>query len=271
MVCVEAAADADVGIANGIAKTSFEVTMLVPFILSTHYGVACDLVRVCQQLQAQRLVFHRLKFQDLSLITVRVEGIMSTRAVDLKSKKNKQPVDKLEQSMEDYLKPSRKRLHSKNTETSGWRDGSSSDDKEESSSSSYDSEQYILKTNGQQDPVPDAATGNRPIPKATLLFSEEQLGVFDMRLVPSGRAICVICSNNIPKDTVRASWAFNRRKPHRFIHASCISAVDGERGRRALALLQQIIVDINDDVSHVLRAQADLLRGVADELEHKLR
>ena len=113
---------------------------------------------------------------------------------------------------------------------------------------------------------PESASSIARPPTSSFFWTEDQLGLRDIHIAPTSRSKCFICSREIARNYLRGSWAYHCRKPHRYIHGSCIPRVDGQRGQRALQIIETILADANHDIR---RDIAPRLAEIHDKMQRQ--
>lgn len=180
---------------------------------------------------------------------MKIQGVSASELVVCNAPKRKGELDSLEQSMQDYLHPkqSKRRFVGKLNPD----DMDSSSGLEANSSSSDDSDQdLVAPLEPAVPPEPSAAgTAAAPTPRSSsFVFTEEQLGLRDIHIAATARSKCFICAQDIKKGELRGSWAFNCRKPHRYIHGTCIARIDGEKRQKAFRLVEGLLGNAESDL-----------------------
>ena len=236
--------------ANGVLESGVgvEVTLQAPLVFRTHFALAEEMLS--KSVRQREFLLHHLEFEDVSISTVKVQRVLASRLISCASAKLTVVVDPLEQSLKDYLGPTQTRRMG-NKQSSIIEDSSSGSESEHSSREDSDKD---IHDQPERKPVPpqhsaaeSASIIARP-PTSSFFWTEDQLGLRDIHIAPTSRSKCFICSREIARNDLRGSWAYHCRKPHRYIHGSCIPRVDGQRGQRALQIIETILADANHDI-----------------------
>ena len=117
--------------------------------------------------------------------------------------------------------------------SSGSESKSHSNEVSDSDNGVADGAPHDLPSDLEQVPPQDAARAP-PAPSSSFFFREDQLGLLGTHVSPTGRAKCATCSCEIKKGELRGSLAFHIRKPHRYIHGSCIENLMGNEHAKRL-------------------------------------
>ena len=234
MTFVDAMPATPVMITDGLLSQDVEVTLQTPLRFSTHFELA-----VILQGDA---VLHRLEFEDKSISTVLLRGVVATYNLEQSIDNYGSKRDNFEQSLDDLVNP-RKRRRMKTP----MPEDSSSNSLTDMSDHSSD---HISICDPQADAadvsVPQADAADVSVPQAppntlrrgSFFFTHDKLDLVDLHNAPTGSSKCFICGQVIPRDTLRGGFAYDCTKPHRYIHGSCIPKLDGERRARAFSIIE---------------------------------
>ena len=245
MVFVSAIATGEVHMRRGVISfhpPQFQVTLQAPLQCFTHFEVAA---RMLTRHGVADPMLYKIAFTDVSISTVKVDSVVQSLRLSAVAAQTWTPkADEYEVALEALsstraqsgVSKGKRRARGKKAEDEEEEGAPSSQEEEEEE----DSDHCI----GMKDPPggkpPSGPSVVKP-PTSSVFFRPDQLGISDLHMAPTGRSSCAICSTTIKKGTVRATYAYDVKKPHRYIHSACVSLLDGEFGVRALDTIRDIL------------------------------